>query len=354
MSHQPPWPQIPPVDPRWRKRARLRIQALAMPAGALGRLLDLAVDLAGMAASLEPALSRRSAVVMAADHGVAAEGVSAFPSEVTTLMVRAFSRGRAAVNVLAAQAGARVIVVDVGVKGNLTDLYASGHVLDRRIAAGTGNMLRGPAMNRGQALRALEIGLAVATDLAGETDVFVTGEMGIGNTTASSAVAAVLCGVDAERVTGCGTGIDERCRRRKVQAIAGAIARNRPNPADPIDVLAKVGGFEIGALAGLILGAAARRKPVVLDGFISGAAALIACRLSRAAGDFLIASHRSAEPGHAVILEQLGKEPLLDLGLRLGEGTGGLIALHLLEAAARILSRMATLEEVGVAPAAAP
>lgn len=339
---------VVPADPSWRAKAEEKISRLAMPPGALGRLLDLAAELAAITRSLEPSIRRRSVVVMAGDHGVVAEGVSAFPQAVTLQMVRNLARGGAAVNVLAEQAAARVIVVDTGVVGDLDDIARSGAILGRRIAPGTRNLAAGPAMTREEAGRAVAIGLDLAADLAGSNDILATGEMGIGNTTPSAAIVSVFCGAEPGLVTGCGTGIDEAARRRKAKVVANAIEVNRPHPSDPIGVLAKVGGFEIGALAGLIIGAAAARKPVLLDGFISTAAALVAHALCPASADYMIASHRSVEPGHDAALARLGKRPLLDLGLRLGEGTGAVLAMHLVESAARILARMATFEEAGV------
>jgi nicotinate-nucleotide--dimethylbenzimidazole phosphoribosyltransferase len=339
---------ITPADQSWRAQAVQRIHTLTMPTWALGRLLDLAADLAAMTRSLAPPVERRAVVVMAGDHGVVAEGVSAYPSEVTAQMIHNFTRGGAGINVLAEQARARVVVVDVGVAGDLSDLARSGAVQSRRIAPGTRNIARGPAMTREEAGRALAIGLEVAATQSPDTDLYATGEMGIGNTTPSSAIVALLCGADPREVTGCGTGIGEPARARKAEIVARAIAVNHPNSADPIDVLAKVGGYEIGALAGLILGAAAARKPILIDGFISTAAALLAQGLCPAAADYMIASHQSVEPGHRVALARLGKRPLLDLGLRLGEGTGAALAMPLVEAAVRVLTRMATFEEAGV------
>jgi nicotinate-nucleotide--dimethylbenzimidazole phosphoribosyltransferase len=339
---------IVPADESWRDCARRRIETLTMPPWALGRLLDLAVDLAGMTRSLSPAVARRTVVVMAGDHGVVAEGVSAFPQAVTVEMVRNFARGGAGVNVLARQAGARVLVVDVGVASDLGGLAGSETVRCRRVAPGTNNMAVGPAMSRDQAFRAVEVGLETGEELAGTTDLYATGEMGIGNTTPSSAIIATLCEIDPEQVTGRGTGVDESTRLRKADVIRSAIAMNRPDPRDPLDVLAKVGGFEIGAIAGLILAAAANRRPVLIDGFISTAGALLAQRLCPASADYMIAAHRSAEPGHAIVLEKLGKIPLLDLDMRLGEGTGAALAMHLVDAAVGILTDMATFDEAGV------
>ena len=340
--------KIIPADQGWRGRARDRILRLTMPPWALGRLLDLAVDLAGMTRSLAPPVDRRAVVVMAGDHGVTEEGVSAFPREVTVQMVRNFARGGAAVNVLAGAAGARVIVVDVGVAGDLGDLAASGKIISRRVAPGTRNFLRGPAMGREEAIRALEVGIETAFDLADSVDLLAAGEMGIGNTTPSSAILCAFCGIDPEAAAGRGTGLDEEGRRRKAGLIARAIELHRPDPADPIGVLEKVGGFEIGAIAGLILGGAARRKPVLVDGFITTAGALLAQAICPAATDYMIASHRSAEPGHEAALRKIGKIPLLDLGMRLGEGTGAVLAMHLVDAAVRVLTRMATFDEAGV------
>jgi nicotinate-nucleotide--dimethylbenzimidazole phosphoribosyltransferase len=339
---------IVPADKSWRHRARRRIETLTMPPWALGRLLDLAVDLAGITRSLSPAVARRAVVVMAGDHGVVAEGVSAFPQAVTAEMVHNFARGGAAVNVLARQAGARVLVVDVGVAGNLSDLADSEMVRLRRIAPGTDSIAAGPAMSREQAIRAVEVGLETGEELAETTDLYATGEMGIGNTTPSSAIVATLCNVDPNQVIGRGTGVDETTRLHKAQVIRRAIAVNRPDPADPLDVLAKVGGFEIGAIAGLALAAAAQHKPVLIDGFISTAGALLARRLCPACADYMIAAHRSTEPGHDAALEHLDKMPLLDLNMRLGEGTGAVLAIHLVDAAVGILTDMATFDEAGV------
>jgi nicotinate-nucleotide--dimethylbenzimidazole phosphoribosyltransferase len=340
--------KIIPVDPAWRESARQRILTLTMPPWALGRLLDLAVDLAGMTRSLNPSVSRRCVVVMAADHGVTAEGVSAFPREVTVQMVRNFISGGAGVNVLARQAGARVIVVDVGIAGDVEDPSGSGAMISRRIAPGTNNIARGPAMTRMQAVEAVETGMAIANDLAGETDLFATGEMGIGNTTPSSAIVTAICGLAPEMTTGRGTGIADKSLQHKIEIVRRALEVNQPDSGDPIDVLSKVGGFEIGAIAGLVLGAAAQQKPVLVDGFISTAGALIAHALCPTAAEYMIAAHRSVEPGHRAALDHLGKAPLLDLNLRLGEGTGAVLAMHVVEAARRILTEMATFEDAGV------
>jgi nicotinate-nucleotide--dimethylbenzimidazole phosphoribosyltransferase len=339
---------IAPADPSWREKATQRIATLAMPPWALGRLLDLAVDLAGMTRSLAPPVARRCVVVMVGDHGVVKEGVSAFPQEVTVQMVRNFVAGSAGINVLANQAGARVLVVDVGVAGCLDDLVAAGQICSRRVAAGTRSIADGPAMTRRQAQQAIEVGIQIAHEIADETDMYATGDMGIGNTAASSAMVAALCGISPEAATGHGTGINGASWRRKAEVVRRALEVNQPAPNDPLDVLSKVGGFEIGALAGLILGAAAQRKPVLIDGFISSTAALLANAFSPVAADYMIAAHRSTEPGQHAALKRLGKTPLFDLGLRLGEGTGAALAMHLVEASVRILTEMATFEAAGV------
>ncbi len=344
---------IEPASLRWRGKATERILQLTMPPWALGRLLDLAVDLAGMARTLTPSVGRRCIAVMCGDHGVARdEEVSAFPQVVTVQMVQNFVNGGAGVNVLGRQAGARVIVADVGVAGDLGPAADSPLVLRRRIANGTQNMAAGPAMSREQAVAAVETGAQIALDQCGETDLFATGEMGIGNTTPSSAVVSVLCGVAPEMAVGRGTGVDDARLAHKVDVVRRSIAVNQPDAADPMDVLAKVGGYEIGAIAGFILGAASIRKPVLVDGFISTAGALLAQGMCPASADYMIASHRSQEPGHDAALAQLGKSPLLDLSLRLGEGTGAALAMHLVEGAVRILTEMATFADAGVSGAA--
>ena len=324
---------------------------LTMPHWALGRLMDLAMDLAGMTRSVQPPVARKAIVVMAADHGVVAQGVSKYPQEVTAQMVHNFVRGGAGINALARLAGAEVVVADLGVCGDLGGLAEAGKILGRRVAAGTADLTLGPAMTREQARAAVETGVEIAQDLAARVDVFGTGDMGIGNTTPSAAVAAAITGRPADEVTGRGTGIDDQELRGKIAVVGRALEVNRPDPHDALDVLAKVGGFEIGGIAGLILGAAARQKPVVIDGFISTAGALIAHALAPTAGEYMIAAHRSAENGHRLMHEHLGKKPLLDLGLRLGEGTGAALAMNLVEAAVRILTEVATFEEASVSKA---
>lgn len=338
-------------DEAWRARAKQRLDQLIMPHWALGRLMDLAVDLAGMARSTQPLVTRKAIITMAGDHGVAAEGVSKYPQEVTAQMVQGFVGGMAGINAISRLARARVIVVDVGVAADLSELAAAGKIRSKKVAPGTANIAAGPAMTREQAVRSIEAGMEIVAEMAKVTDVFGTGDMGIANTTPSAAVASALTGVPAEQVTDRGTGIDDAQLARKVAVVQKALEVNRPDPKDGLDVLAKVGGFEIGGIAGVILGAAAARKPVVIDGFISTAGALIAQALCPTVTDYLIAAHRSVEQGHRVMHERLGKEPLLDLGMRLGEGTGAALAMNLVEAAQRILTEVATFDEAHVSKA---
>ncbi len=336
--------RIEHADEDWRLKARKHLENLTMPRWALGRLMDLAVDLAGITRSLEPPVERKAVVTMAADHGVAAGGVSAFPQVVTQQMVHNFVAGGAGINALAGCVGARVQVVDMGVAGDLSSLGDS--IISRKIAFGTQDMAKGPAMTSSQAVRAVEAGMEIAYEMGKEVDVFGTGEMGIGNTTPSSAIVSVLTGDPVEDVTGRGTGIDDERLQLKIDVIRTAIRVNRPDPDDGLDVLAKVGGFEIGGLAGLIIGAAAQNKPVLIDGFISTAAALIACKIAPESRDYMIAAHRSVEQGHRHMQEFLGKEPMLDLDLRLGEGTGAALAMNLVAAAASLLTEVATFDQL--------
>ncbi|MCI0585155.1 MAG: nicotinate-nucleotide--dimethylbenzimidazole phosphoribosyltransferase [Chloroflexi bacterium] len=344
-------PSIPPVDLNAASAARSRQATLTKPPGSLGRLEELSIQLAAITGQRLPVIDRKAVIIMAGDHGVTEEGVSAYPAEVTAQMVMNFLGRGAAINVLARQAGARVVVVDVGVAADLPD--RSG-LISRKIAPGTMNMRHGPAMTIDQASDAIAVGReVVASEIASGLDVVATGEMGIGNTTAASAIVAALTDRPVEEVTGRGTGVDDEGVRRKIRVIEDAIATNRPDPRDALDVVSKLGGLEIAGLVGVILGAAAKRIPVVLDGFISGAAALVAAGLAPEVKPYLIAAHRSVEPGHAETLRHLGLRPLLDLELRLGEGTGAVLALPILEAAARLLSGMATFAEAGVSGSSA-
>jgi nicotinate-nucleotide--dimethylbenzimidazole phosphoribosyltransferase len=338
--------EIKPLDEKAMAAARARQDTLTKPLGSLGRLEELSIKLAGIRGEPIPSINHKAIVTMAADHGVVAEGVSAYPQTVTPQMVLNFLRGGAGINVLARHVGARIIVVDMGVA---SDIEPHTALVSRKIACGTQNMARGPAMTREQAIRSIEIGLEIVKEEVKKgLDIVGTGDMGIGNTTPSSAIAAAITGEKVEKVTGRGTGIDDKQLTHKVEVIERALEVNKPNADDAIDVLAKVGGFEIGGLCGVILGAAAHRIPVVIDGFVSGAAALIAVGLSPTAKDYLIASHCSVEIGHKAILKYLGLKPILDLELRLGEGTGAALGIFLVEAAAKVLAEMATFAEAGV------
>ena len=325
--------------------ARRHLDSLTKPPGSLGRLEEIALRLAVLRGRA-PEVARPVIFTFAADHGVVAEGVSAYPQVVTAQMVENFTRGGAAVNVLARQAGAVVVVADFGVA---TPLERAPDLVECPIGPGTANIAAGPAMTREHAIRAIETGARLAQEaMDAGADLLATGEMGIGNTTAASAITAAITGAPAEQVTGRGTGVDEATLTRKVAAVRRALEVNRPDPRDGLDVLAKVGGFEIGGLTGVILAGAARRVPVALDGFIAGSAALLAVTLAPDSRHALFASHRSAEPGHAHALEHMGLEPYLDLGLRLGEGTGAALFIHLARAAALVWSEMATFKAAGV------
>lgn len=349
MSHsvQEAIARIQPLDDDAMQAARARQDQLTKPRGSLGRLEALSIQLAGITVQPRPRLKQPAIITMAADHGVARQGVSAYPSEVTPQMVLNFLRGGAAINILARHVGARVVVVDMGVAA---DLAPHPDLVDRKIAKGTRDFSVGPAMTREEARRAVEAGIEIVTrEIERGADIVGTGDMGIGNTTASSAIVAAITRRPVAEVTGRGTGVDDGGLARKITVIERALALNKPNPTDALDVLGDVGGLEIGGLAGVMLGAAAQRVPVVMDGFISGAAALIACALAPAAQPYLIAAHRSVEIGHRAILQHLRLEPLLDLDLRLGEGTGAALGISLCIAACKILDEMATFGEAGVA-----
>ncbi len=341
--------EIRPLDTAAMSAARQRQSMLTKPVGSLGRLEELSVQIAGIRRDPCPEIKHKSVVVMAADHGVVAEGVSLYPQEVTRQMVINFLKGGAAINVLAAHVGARVVVVDMGVKGGFPPLPG---LICKMVDFGTKNMAREPAMSRSQAIDSIEAGIQVVEIEIGKgLDIIATGDMGIGNTTASSAIFAAISGRPVKKVTGRGTGIGDKQFAHKVRVIETALKVNKPDPKDPIDVLAKVGGFEIGGLAGVILGSAAYSIPVIIDGFISSVAAVIATALSPRAKDYIIASHLSAEAGHGLVLDFLGLKPLLDLNMRLGEGTGAVLGLFLAEAATRTLRQMATFAEAGVSEA---
>lgn len=343
--------QIFPQDSDYREHAKERLDQLALPHWSLGDLMDLAMDLAGMTRSMHPKVSRKAIVTMAGDHGVVAEGVSKFPQEVTPQMVFNFVNGGAGINALAKQAGAEVVVVDMGVAADLKHLAESGKIINKKVGLGTDNIAKGPAMSLAMATRSVESGIDVAMDLGKRIDVFGTGDMGIGNTTPSTAIAAILTGRPLEELTGRGTGLDDEQLKHKQAVIKTILQVNRPDVNNGLDILAKVGGFEIGGIAGLIIGAAAQQKPVVVDGFISSAGALIAIAIEPFVRDYIICAHRSMEPGHRAMHEKMGCKPLLDLNLRLGEGTGAALAMNLVEAASAVLTEVATFEEAAVAGA---
>ncbi len=338
--------RIQPVDPAFLEKAQRKLDNKTKPLGSLGRLEEFARRFAAISGTLEPELGKKIIYTFAADHGVVEEGVSAFPKEVTPQMVFNFLRGGAGVNVLARHAGVEVRVVDMGVD---YDFGRIPELIDRKIARGTGNLAKGPAMTREQAVAAVEAGIGLA-DKCREEGVAMagTGEMGIGNTTSASAIIAAISGLPPAKVTHRGTGINDESLRNKTRVIERALEINRPDPADPLDVLAKVGGLEIGGIAGLVIGCAANRIPVVIDGFISTAGALIASEMHPSVKEYMFAAHRSVEIGHCFMLEHLGAEPILDLKLRLGEGTGAALAMGLIEAGVKILKEMATFEEAGV------
>jgi nicotinate-nucleotide--dimethylbenzimidazole phosphoribosyltransferase len=342
---------IEPQNQQARQQAQDRLDQLIMPHWALGRMMDMALDLAGMTGSINPPVARRKIVAMAGDHGIAKSGVSLFPQEVTVQMAQGFVAGVAGVSVLARQSGTEVVLVDMGIAGDLDEKTAAA-VIDRKIARGTNNFSEGPAMTREQALKAVEAGIEVACDLAESTDVFGTGELGIGNTSPSSAIVATLCNIPVADAVGRGTGLDDEQLQHKIAVIEKGVKLNRPDPQDPIDVLAKVGGFEIAGIAGLILGAALKKKPVIVDGFISTAGALVAAKLCPLACEYMFSAHRSVEKGQVAALAALGKEPLLDLNFRLGEGTGAAVAMNLVEGAVAIMTEMATFAEAAVSKSA--
>ncbi len=333
-------------DEKAMSAARMRQDNLTKPAGSLGQLEEIAIQIAGIQGQARPVIKNKAVIVMAADHGVVAEGVSAYPQEVTPQMVHNFLNGGAAINVIARQTGARILIVDIGVAA---DMPAHPGLITRKIRKGTANMAVVPAMSETEATIALEAGIQLLQEQAiPGLDIIATGDMGIGNTTASAAICAVMTGKSPAEVTGRGTGIDDAQLKHKASVIEKAIRLNQPDPAQPLSVLARVGGLEIAGLAGVMLGAGAIRIPVVIDGFISGAAALIAAGLAPNLKHFMIAGHMSVEPGHKVMLEHLGLKPLVNLGMRLGEGTGAALGMFLCETATRVLNEMATFAEAGV------
>ncbi len=340
---------VEPIREELYQTTQARLDNLTKPRGSLGRLEEFARKYVAITRRESPKIEKKAIYTFAADHGVAEEGVSAFPREVTTQMVYNFLQGGAGINVLARLVGAEIRVVDIGVDH---DFQSREGLLIRKVAKGTKNMARGSAMSREEATRALEIGIGLAEESAAQRlDLLGTGDMGIGNTTPSSAMAAVFTGEKVKSVTGRGTGIDDKMLKSKIEVITRALKVNQPDPKDPLDVLAKVGGFEIGGIAGLILGAAAKKIPVVVDGFISSVGALLAVRFQARVKDYIFAAHRSVEVGHRAVLDDMGQRPMLDLDLRLGEGTGAALGMFLVEAGIKILTEMATFGEAGVSEA---
>ncbi|MBP1156806.1 nicotinate-nucleotide--dimethylbenzimidazole phosphoribosyltransferase [Paenibacillus sp. PvR052] len=336
---------IAPLDKQSIEEAALHLDQLTKPPGSLGRLEEVGKQLAGIRGERMPDLGKKAVVVMAADHGVCEEGVSAYPAEVTPQMVLNFLNGGAAVNVLSRHTGADVVCVDIGVNAELSDPRLRSH----KIRMGTANMTKGPAMTREEAEEAVLVGMRLAEELVGKGYGLIgTGDMGIGNTTASSAILTVLGGTDAAEAAGRGTGIDDERLLHKQAVIRRAIELNSPDAADPMDVLSKVGGLEIAGLVGVILGAAKHRCPVVIDGFISSAAALVAARLAPLSVPYMLASHLSQEQGHARLLAEIGLTPMLVMDMRLGEGTGAVLSFPLIEAAVKIMQEMATFANAGI------
>lgn len=336
--------RIQPVSEEAQAKVQSRIDRQAKPQGSLGRLEEFTRRFVAITGRDE--IRNKRVYTFAGDHGVVEEGVSAFPQEVTPQMVLNFIDGGAGINALARHAGAEVQVVDMGV---VSDFEEMSGLVRKKIAPGTANFTKGPAMTREQAILSLQVGVDLAAQLKAEkVDLVGTGDMGIGNTTPSSAIVAAFTHLTPEQVTHRGTGIDDDALKNKIRVIADGLALNRPDPADPIDVLAKVGGFEIGGIAGLVLGCAAEQVPVVVDGFISTAGALIASELHPNVRDYIFAAHQSVEIGHRHMLQRIGQEPILDLGLRLGEGTGGALAMTLIEGALRVYREVLTFDEAGV------
>lgn len=338
--------QIKPVSQELLQQAQTRLDNKTKPLGSLGRLEEFARRIAAISGNQNPDISKKVVFTFAGDHGVTEEGVSLFPREVTPQMVLNFLAGGAGINVLARHVGADVRVVDVGVDYDFADTVG---LIQKKVARGTKNFAKGPAMSREETIAALTVGIELAQQCRAEGVGLVgTGEMGIGNTTPSSAIIAVLSGKTVADVTHRGTGIGDEALLNKVRVIEQGLELNKPDPSDPLDVLAKVGGLEIAAIAGLVLGCAACSIPVVIDGFISTAGALIASELHPNVRDYIFAAHESVEIGHSFMLERIGVEPILDLKFRLGEGTGAALAMTLIEAGVKVLKEMATFEQAGV------
>ncbi len=337
--------KIKPLSEELMTKARERQNNLIKPPGSLGLLENFSIRLAGIKGEIPAEIGKKLVILCAGDHGVVEEGVSAYPQKVTAQMLKNFVSGKAAINVLARQVGAEVLVVNAGVKEKIKHPI----IIDRPVKSGAGNIVKGPAMSRQEAIRAIEIGIEVAEEaIKNGAGIIATGDMGIGNTTPSTAIISVLTETPPNLITGRGAGLDDSRLKKKAEVIKKAIEVNQPNKNDPIDVLAKIGGFEIGALTGVVLAAAAHRIPVVIDGLISTAATLLAVEIAPLACGYIFSSHLSEEPGHQIALKKLGLEPYLLLKMRLGEGTGAVLGAFIIEAALRIFNEMATFEEAGV------
>ena len=343
---------IKPVEPEWIQKAQERTAQLVMPTRALGRLHEISERLCGIQRTIEPAIDQKDILVMAADHGVVEEGVSAYPQEVTPAMVQTFLAGGAGINAISRQVGADVWVVDMGIIPELdaTGLKGAARLVVEKIGNGTANFTKGPAMSRRDAEKALQVGFEqAARRIEKGAEILGTGDMGIGNTTASAAIGAVTCGATLDEMVGRGTGVDDAGLARKRDIVCRGIETNTPQAEDGLDVLAKVGGFEIGGIAGAILAGAFHQRAVVVDGFISTAGALIAHVLCPTVKDYLFAGHLSEETGHRIMLNHLGLEPILDLDMRLGEGTGAALAMGVMDGAVCMFKEVLTFEEAGVA-----
>jgi len=343
---------IKPLDNTWIQTARERTSQLVMPTRALGRLHDVSERLCAIQKTFTPSVKRKAVLVMAGDHGVASEGVSAYPQEVTGAMVQTFLKGGAGINAISRHVGADVWVVDMGIipEMNPDTIKGGDRLVVRKTAPGTANLAKGPAMTRKEAETSVLTGFQLAAGLFDKgVEILGTGDMGIANTTPSAAIGCVVTGIPPEEMVGRGTGVDDEGLRIKQGAVVKGIQINQPDPDDGLDVLAKVGGFEIGGIAGCVLAGAFYGRPVVIDGFISTAGALIAGILSPLVTEYIFAGHCSEEPGHKAMLKHLGITPILDLGMRLGEGTGGALAMSIMEGAVRVFNEVLTFEEAGVA-----
>lgn len=337
---------IKPLDKKFFKETQKRLNNLTKPIGSLGELENIAKRIVAITGKKNPVIENKIIFTLAADHGVVEEGVSAYPKEVTAQMVYNFLRGGAGINVLARHIGAKVIVADIGVAEKLR--VKSLEFRDKKINFGTKNFTKCPAMTKEEAAKSIEAGIELVEEFGNEIDVIGTGDMGIGNTTSSAAITSVICNVPVKKITGRGTGIDDKTLKNKISIIKNGIKKNKPNPKDGIDVLSKIGGYEIGGLAGIMLAGARYKIPVVIDGFISGAAALIADKISPLAKQYWLAGHCSCEPGHKIILDYLQLKPILNLDMRLGEGTGSALAMNIIEASVKILNEMATFDSAKV------